>query len=129
MAIVSEYNWESNTWTPHTDNPARKAWRDAVDAVATKAEASLPQSHGRIASAVKLVLNGDVTLLEDGTAKIASQSNGQTVYHLVNGNCECRDFPKAPQGFCKHRLAYGIHKRAMTLAKEQLKKLDQAPTS
>src|SRR5262249_6102464 len=33
---------------------------------------------------------------------------------------------KAPQGFCKHRLAYGIHKRAYALAKQRLDQLDQA---
>src|SRR2546425_10673515 len=128
MAIVSEYNWESNTWTPHTDNPARKAWRDAVDEVATTAEVALPQSRGRVDSAVKIVLAGDVELLPDGTAKVASQSNGQTVYHIVNGECSCKDFPKAPSGWCKHRIAAGLALRARALAKQRLSELDgQAP--
>jgi hypothetical protein len=43
---------------------------------------------------------------------------------VVNGTCECPDFPKAPQNFCKHRLAYGIYKRAKTLTSEQMKALD-----
>jgi hypothetical protein len=63
---------------------------------------------------------------EGGKAKVASQSNGTTAYHIVNGECSCKDFPKAPQGFCKHRLAYGIHKRAYTLAKQKLAQLDSA---
>src|SRR5262249_3196379 len=57
---------------------------------------------------------------------VASQSNGQTAYHIVDGSCNCKDYPQAPQGFCKHRLAYGIHKRAMTLAKQNLAQLDGA---
>src|SRR5262249_50873326 len=55
--------------------------------------------------------------------------NGQTVYHVVNGECTCKDFPKAPQGFCKHRLAAAIHKRAYALAKQRLDQLDQASTA
>jgi len=45
---------------------------------------------------------------------------------VVNGECSCKDFPKAPQGFCKHRLAYGIHKRAYALAKTKLDTLNGA---
>ena len=54
--------------------------------------------------AVALVLNGDVELMPDGTARVASQSNGTTHYHIVNGHCNCRDYEKAPHQFCKHRV-------------------------
>ena len=101
-----------------------QAWREAVAEVAARAKAALPAANGRIDAAVKMVLAGDVELLPDGTAKVASQSNGQTVYHVVNGECSCKDFPKAPQSICKHRMAYGIHKRAKTLAKQRLAQLD-----
>jgi hypothetical protein len=70
--------------------------------------------------AVQLVLAGDVELLDDGKAKVASQSNGTTRYFIVIGACECPDFVRAPQGFCKHRVAYGIAKRAHALAKATL---------
>src|SRR5262249_52683817 len=86
----------------------------------------LPECHGRVDSAVKIVLAGDVELQADGTAKVASQSNGTMAYFVVDGECTCKDYPKAPQGFCKHRLAYGIHKRAMALAKQKLAQLDGA---
>jgi len=56
-------------------------------------------------------------MLSDGTARVASQSNGETVYHIVNGHCDCKDYPNAPHGFCKHRLAHAIAKRAYPLAK------------
>jgi hypothetical protein len=51
-----------------------------------------------------MVLAGDVELLEDGTARVASQSHGTTKYFIVNGECECKDYPKAPSHWCKHRL-------------------------
>lgn len=88
--------------------------------MAEKAKATLPACNGRIEKAVAIVLAGDVELQPDGKAKVASQSNGTTEYFVVNGTCECKDFPRAPEGFCKHRLAYGIAKRAHNLAKQKL---------
>jgi hypothetical protein len=103
MTIVSEYDFESDTWTHHNgDTAARTAWRQAVADIATKARAKLPECNGRVDSAVKIVLAGDVELLADGTAKIASQSNGSMAYHVVNGECPCKDFAKAPHQLCKH---------------------------
>src|SRR6266849_5448020 len=119
MSIVSEYDWESDTWTHNGDNGARHAWREAVAEIAEKAKATLPQCNGRVDKAVAIVLNGDVELLEGGKAKIASQSSGTTQYFVVNGTCECKDFPKAPSGWCKHRIAAGMQKRATGLVQRQ----------
>ena len=105
----------------------RQVWRQAVAEVAERATTTLPESTGRIEKAVALVLAGDVEVLGDGTARVASQSNGQTLYHLVNGHCDCKDSPKAPQGWCKHRLAHAIVKRAMPVARERFAQLDQGP--
>jgi hypothetical protein len=102
MAIVTTYDWESDTFTHHAETQARKAWREAVAEIADKAKAKLPECSGRVDSAVKIVLAGDVELLADGTAKVASQSNGTTAYHVVNGECPCKDFPKSPHSLCKH---------------------------
>ena len=126
--IVASYDWESDTFTHHGDNPARIAWRDAVAEIADNAKAKLPACNGRVDSAVKIVLAGDVELLPDGKAKVASQSNGQVVYHIVNGECSCKDYPKAPSNWCKHRIAAGIHKRAYALAKAKLAELDRVAT-
>jgi hypothetical protein len=118
--IVASYDFESDTWTHNGDNPARQAWRTAVAEIADKARAKLPECSGRVDSAVKIVLAGDVELLADGTAKVASQSNGSTAYHVVNGDCSCKDFPKAPHQFCKHRLSAAIARRAQELTKARL---------
>src|SRR5215470_12704989 len=125
MAIVTEISWDDMfDGKPVPDNPVRQAWREAVAAVAEKAKAALPECNGRVEKAAAIVLDGDVELLPDGKAKVASQSNGQTTYFVVNGTCECRDFPKAPRGLCKHRLSLAIHKRAYALAKQKLDQLD-----
>ena len=80
----------------------REAFRAAVAEIATTARTTLPECNGRVDKAVALVLAGDVELLPDGKAKVASQANGTTQYFVVNGTCECKDFPKAPSGWCKH---------------------------
>jgi hypothetical protein len=120
MTIVTSYDWESDTWTHNGDNPARKAWRDAVAEIADKAKAKLPECNGRVDKAVAIVLNGDVELMPDGTAKVASQSNGTTTYHVVNSHCDCRDYEKAPHNLCKHRLSAAIARRAQELTKAKL---------
>src|SRR5262244_2853575 len=97
--IVAQFSWDDIA-SADFGNPVRKAWRDAVAEVAEKAKATLPECNGRVDSAVKIVLAGDVQLQADGTAKVASQSNGQTTYHIVNGECSCKDFAKAPHQFC-----------------------------
>src|SRR2546429_7783599 len=99
MSIVSEYSWESDTWTHNNgDESARQAFRAAVAEIAVKAKETLPECNGRVDKAVAIVLNGDVELLEGGKAKVGSQSHGTTQYFVVNGTGECRDFATAPSG-------------------------------
>src|SRR5215475_3555032 len=118
--IVTSYDWESDSWTTNGDNPTRQAWRQAVAEIADKAKAKLPECSGRVDSAVKIVLAGDVELLADGTAKVASQSNGTAHYVVCNAECSCKDFAKAPHQFCKHRLSAAIGRRVQELTKAKL---------
>ena len=99
MVAVHEFSWEE---VSAPDFGSRAAWREAVAEIAAKAKATLPDGAGRVDRAVQIVLNHDVEQLEDGKAKVASQSHGQVVYHVVNGECSCKDYPKAPSGWCKH---------------------------
>jgi hypothetical protein len=95
--------------------PDRAAWRAAVANIAAKAHAKLPESNGRIDAAVKLVLAGDVELLPDGGARVASRTDATVQYHLANGRCDCRDYARAPGNLCAHSLADGIARRAAEL--------------
>jgi hypothetical protein len=125
MVAVKEITWEEAS-APDFENPARHAWREAVAEVADKAKATLPECNGRVEKAAAIVLNDDVELLADGKARVASQSNGQTVYHIANGECDCKDYPKAPSHWCRHRIARRLHLRATALAKHKLAPLDGA---
>src|SRR5262245_31520859 len=112
MVAVREITWEEAS-APDFAHTTRQAFRAAVDQVATNAKAVLPACASRIDKAVQIVLQGDVELLPDGHARVASQCQGTTRYFVVNGVCECRDYPQALSHWCKHRIAAGIQKRAM----------------
>src|SRR5712691_3388771 len=120
MTMIASYNWESDSFTQHSEAPARVTFREAVLQVADKAKAVLPANASRIDKAITLTLNGLVEIV-DGKCRVASQTNGKTIYHQVNGTCTCQDFTqeKAPNGFCKHRLAHGLYRRAMEFVQGQ----------
>jgi len=119
MVAVREISWEEAS-APGFETTTRQAWREAVAEIAEKAKAKLPECSGKVDAAVKIVLAGDVELMPDGTAKVASQSSGTTAYHVVNGHCDCRDYEKAPHQFCKHRLSAAIARRAQELIKVKM---------
>ena len=96
-------------------------WCDAVMTVATRAKAALPQGGKRLDNAIYIALAGDVRLLEDGSALVASQSNGHTAYRVVADRCNCPDAAKAPSAMCKHRLAVAIATRAYTDATQRVR--------
>ena len=110
---------------PHPQPPtaAQQIWQEVVADLATKAKAHLPDANGRIDNAVQLVLGGHVVLEPDGTARVTSQQ-GTATYRIANGTCTCRDFPTAPDGWCKHRVASALATKATPLVAQRLQALD-----
>lgn len=97
-----------------TFTPDRQTFRALVADVAARAKARLPETvNGRVESAVKLVLLHDVLPQEDGSILVGSSTDPMKTYLLQGDTCECQDWQhgKAPQGWCMHRIAAGIHKR------------------
>jgi hypothetical protein len=107
----------------HPPLSAQQVWHEVVAEIADKAKVALPDTNGRLDKAVQLVLNGHVTLDPDGTAHVTSQHDG-TVYTVRSGHCECPDFSSAPEGYCKHRLASALAKKATELTTQRLQTLD-----
>lgn len=90
-------------------------WREAVTHVSELAHAKLPATlHGHLERATALVLHRHVWLGEDGRHAQVLSSDGETWY-LVNGACTCMDAPKAPNGYCKHKLSVMLYRRASEL--------------
>jgi hypothetical protein len=81
--MIASYNWESDSFTQHTETPAWTSFREAVLQVAEKAKAILPANASRIDKAIALTLNGLVEIV-DGKCRVASQTNGKTIYHQVS---------------------------------------------
>lgn len=106
-------------------------FRAALERVAALAHARLPQElHGHLERAHALVRHGHVFPTDDGKHAQVLSSDGARWYP-VNGHCTCMDAPKAPQGLCKHRLAFGLYRRASELlaaaARPQPAAFPQAP--
>ena len=121
MAIVTEISWDDMLdGKPLPENPARQAWREAVAEIADKAKAKLPECSGRVESAVKIVLAGDVELQADGTAKVASQSTAARRTMSSTAIATVKTSPRRHISFCKHRLSAAIARRAQELTKAKL---------
>jgi hypothetical protein len=97
---------------PSTD---RQMFREALAQIAATAKEKLPECNGRVESAAALVLAGDVTLIDAHTAQVGSQTDPAKVYAVAPGLCSCADFPRAPQGLCKHRLSVAMARRVLEL--------------
>src|SRR5258708_6864084 len=112
--LAAARTWRWRNMTTSTD---RQTYRELVAQVATKAKTALPQDvNGRIESAVKLVLQGDVMPQADGTVEVGS-SDPARYYVLTGTACTCTDYlqERAPSGWCKHRISAGIEKRVREL--------------
>lgn len=125
MLTLSSYDVEPEPMDEIQQQEARQVFRQALAEVAERARQALPQANGRIDGAVQLILRGDVSLAMDGkSAQVASSSEPGKAY-TVDGTCPCPDYAKAPEHFCRHRLAYGLLRRASALTRERVKTTHQ----
>ena len=110
--------------TTTADKPASaEAFRTAVCQVSELAHARLPEAlHGNLERATALVLTGRVWREEDGSWQVQA-SDGQTWYR-PNGHCTCRNAATAEGGWCKHRLAAALYRRAAERVQEQATTVD-----
>ena len=110
----------------------RQTYRELVAQVAAKAKGILPQeTNGRIESACKLVLQGDVEPQENGTVTVYSATDATRRYVLQGTSCTCADYERgqAPGGWCQHRIAAGLHKRVHELLAALLAPAPEAPAA
>jgi hypothetical protein len=90
----------------------RQTFRDVLAQVAEQAKTLLPQAvNGRLESAARLVLQGDVLFCDDGSVEVGS-SDPTRYYKLVGPTCTCTDFTsgKAPESWCKHKIAANLQR-------------------
>lgn len=85
----------------------------ALRTLAGQARTRYAGEHARIDRALVIALNGGVTLTPDGSAAVQSSANAEVTYHVHQGVCDCPDFPRAPEGRCKHRYAACLVRKAL----------------
>jgi predicted nucleic acid-binding Zn finger protein len=93
--------------------PERQTFRATLAQAAEQARALLPtQVNGRIESAVKLVLHGDVEPQADGTMTVYSATDATRRYVLQGTSCTCSDYERrqAPEGWCAHKIAANLQR-------------------
>ena len=84
--MVANFSLNGTTTTHIPENIARTIFHQAITAVAEQAKQTLPQSHGRIDKAIRIVLAGDVIPFEDG-ARFAVGSPSPVVVEVAQKLC------------------------------------------
>ena len=89
---------------------------DLLRHVAAQAALKLPATlHERLGTALALVEQAAVVLDDAGRYSVRSEEDPTRLWP-VNGVCTCPDATcRAPEGWCKHRLAAALHKRVQAL--------------
>ena len=90
-----------------------QAWRDAVAMYTQRAlDYYGPDLAGRIDKARRIILDGRVKP-NGNHAHVGSETDAETIYAVTRDGCDCIDAEsKAPQGMCKHRIAWQIYRCA-----------------
>jgi hypothetical protein len=123
--MVTNFSLNGTATAHSTENIARKVFREAISEVAEQAKQSLPNSHGRIDKAIRIVLQGDVIPFEEDSQKFAVGAESDAdLYYVVDSECTCPDSDRAPDNACKHVISTWLHRRGAALAKERLAQLD-----
>jgi len=101
---------------------AQLLFHDAVVEVGERAKGVLPECHARIEQAVQLLLAGEVQWLPDGNVQVQGPEQEDAVYGMQDA-CPCPENAHTPRGWCVHRLAGAIAKRASALVQTRLETL------
>ena len=84
----------------------------ALCAASKRALAAYPDN-SRVIAGIQLALARKVTMLDNGSAEVASQFG--TCTYSVNGTCPCPDTQHRRTILCKHRWAVAIWEKALTI--------------
>lgn len=90
----------------------------ALAAAAARARATLPDLTPRIERATALVLAGAVVLQEGTHAEVTTSTRPPERYQ-VNGDCSCQTPESQTDGWCTHRLAVALYRRARQVVEKQ----------
>ena len=118
-SVSSAYSVEDKL---NADSLTQLLFREAVVEVGDRAKGVLPACHARIEQAVQLLLAGEVQWRPDGSVQIHRPEQEDAVYG-VQDTCPCPENAQTPRGWCVHRLAGAVAKRASALVQTRLETL------
>jgi hypothetical protein len=119
-SVSSAYSIEDRL---NADSLAQLLFHDAVVEVGERAKGVLPECHARIEQAVQLLLAGEVQWLPDGSVQVQGPEQEGAVYGMQD-TCPCPENAQTPRGWCVHRLAGAIAKRASALVQTRLETIN-----
>src|SRR5215510_10271169 len=119
-SVSSAYNIEDRL---NTDSLAQLLFHEAVVEVGERAKGVLPEYHDRIEQAVQLLLAGEVHWRPDGSVQVQGPEQEDAIYGLQD-ICACPENAQTPRGWCVHRLAGAIAKRASALVQTRLETIN-----
>ena len=118
---VSSYDMETGETTYNvTQMDAGQRWRCAIAQATEQARRRFPHSAERVEKAYELVSAAKVVLHpknKTATVQASGDRKGGPEAYTVNGVCECPDAQRAPESWCKHRLAVAILRGAIETMK------------
>jgi hypothetical protein len=115
-SVSSAYSIEDRL---NADSLAQLLFHNAVVEVGERAKGVLPECHTRIEQAVQLLLAGEVHWLPDGSVQVQGLEQEDAFYGMQDA-CPCPENAHTPRGWCVHRLAGAIAKRASALVQTRL---------
>ena len=118
-SVSSAYSVEDRL---NADSLAQLLFHEAVVEVGERAKGVLPECHERIEQAVQLLRAGAVQWLPDGSVHVQGPEQEDAVYG-THDTCACPENAQTPRGWCMHRLAGAIAKRASALVQTRLETL------
>ena len=118
-SVSSAYSIEDKL---NADSLSQLLFGAAVVEVGERAKGVLPECHDRIEQAVQLLLAGEVQWQPDGSVQVQGPEQEDAVYGMQD-TCPCPENAQSPRGWCMHRLAGAIAKRASALVQTRLETL------
>jgi hypothetical protein len=118
-SVSSAYSVEDEL---NADSLAQLLFREAVVEVGERAKGVFPEYHDRIEQAVQLLRAGEVHWLPDGSVQVQGPEQEDAIYGRQD-TCPCPENAQTPRGWCVHRLAGAIAKRASVLVQARLEVL------
>jgi hypothetical protein len=119
-SVFSAYSVEDKL---NADALAQLLFREAVVEVGERAKGVLPACHARIEQAVQLILAGEIQWRPDGSVQVQGSEQEDAAYGIMQDTCPCPENVQTPRGWCVHRLAGAIAKRASALVQTRLETL------